>query len=310
MHWAHDYVETDTFFGLLYAKIKLYTVLRCLGVHCSFRRENREGKLQEQRKEQRKTQVKLMKKSNITLGTFFQLGGRGVIECLARGGLDYVVIDTEHGYFSEESTEDYIIAAENLGLLPFVRIGDLRRPYILRMLDIGARGLIIPQIHNAEEVRGIVSYAKFPPVGKRGFCPTRTSGWGADEWAHDLEEYMRICNDRVKVLPQCETKEALENIDEIMSVPGVDGIFIGPYDLSIDLGVPGKMDSPVLSDAIARILQACEKYGKASYIYAGSMEAAARWAEMGFDSIAYGMDAMVLGDSYRALSQEFRKAVK
>ena len=82
--------------------------------------------------------------SNTTFGTFFELGGRGAMESLSRTGLDYVIIDTEHGCFSEETTADLILAAEKGGLLPYVRIGDIRRPYVLRMLDIGARGLIVP----------------------------------------------------------------------------------------------------------------------------------------------------------------------
>ncbi len=105
------------------------------------------------------------------------------MESLTRTGLDYVIIDTEHGCFSEESTADSVLAAEKGGLLPLVRIGDTRRPYVLRMLDVGARGLIVPNIRTLEQVENLVEYAKFPPLGNRGFCPNRTSGWGSDEWA-------------------------------------------------------------------------------------------------------------------------------
>ena len=173
-----------------------------------------------------------------TIGTFFELGGRGVMESLTRAGLDYVIIDTEHGCLSEETTADMILAAERGGLLPYVRIGDIRRPYVLRMLDIGARGLIVPNIRSVEEVKQLVSAAKFPPVGNRGYCPTRTTGWGADDWSKDVMGYMAECNRRCKVIPQCETAEALEQIEEIAALPGVDGVFVGPCDLSIALGIP------------------------------------------------------------------------
>ena len=160
-----------------------------------------------------------MKKTSF--GTFFELGGRGAMEALTHAGMDYVIIDTEHGCLSEETTADMILAAERGGLLPYVRIGDVRRPYVLRMLDVGARGLIVPNIRSTDEVRQLVDAAKFAPVGNRGYCPTRTSGWGTDDWAKDAFSYMAACNERCKVIPQCETKEALEQIVAACKVNGL-----------------------------------------------------------------------------------------
>ena len=243
-----------------------------------------------------------------TIGTFFELGGRGAMESLCRAGLDYVIIDTEHGCFSEETAADLILAAERGSLLPYVRIGDIRRPYVLRMADIGARGLIVPNIRSAEQVKELVSYAKFPPVGNRGYCPTRTSGWGADDWSKDVAAYMEECNRRCKVIPQCETAEALEQIEEIAALPGVDGIFVGPCDLSIALGIPLQFDDPLLVRSIERILQACKDNGKESYIFSGNMADALKWAGLGFDSIAYSLDTAVFTGAYQALTEQFRSA--
>ena len=240
-------------------------------------------------------------------GTFFELGGRAAMESLTRTGLDYVIIDTEHGCFSEESTADLILAAERGGLLPYVRIGDTRRPYVLRMLDIGARGLIVPNIRSVREVQELVSNAKFPPLGKRGYCPNRTTGWGADDWSKDVFSYMDTCNQNVKVIPQCETREALEQIEEIAALPGVDGIFVGPCDLSIDLGIPLEFENPILLDAIERILRACKTAGKESLIFAANMTDARRWAEKGYDAVAYSLDAAVLIGAFQDLIQKFRE---
>ena len=248
--------------------------------------------------------------SNTTIGTFFELGGRGVMECLSRTGLDYVIIDTEHGPFSVETAADLIVAAENGGLLPYVRIGDIRRPYVLRMLDIGARGLIVPNIRTADQVRELVSYAKFPPLGNRGYCPSRTSHWGADEWAKDAFAYMEECNRRCKVIPQCETKDALEQIEEIAAIPGVDGIFVGPCDLSIELGIPLQFENPVLIAAIERILKACKDNGKDSYIFAGNMKDAVKWKDYGFDSVTYSLDAAVFVNAFKGLAEQFREGLK
>ena len=227
------------------------------------------------------------------IGTFFELGGRGAMEALCRTGLDFMIIDTEHGCFSEETTADLICAAENGGLKPYVRIGDIRRPYVLRMIDIGARGIVVPNIRTTEEVKELVANAKFPPVGNRGYCPNRTCGWGEDEWASNVFSYMEECNRRVKIYPQCETAEALDQIEEIAGINGVDGIFVGPCDLSISLGIPLEFTNPILIHAIERILRACKENGKESIIFCGSTENARMWINKGFDSIAFSLDAAV-----------------
>ena len=244
-----------------------------------------------------------------SFGTFFELGGRGSLEALGNTGLDYVIIDLEHGPFSDESAADYILAAENCGIEPYVRIRGTQRPYVLRMLDVGARGLIVPYIRTLDQIYELIDVAKFPPLGHRGFCPTRTSGWGTQEWANDVEGYMQEANKRAKIIPQCETKEALDLIDEIASTEGVDGIFAGPLDLSINLGIPLQLDHPQLTDAINRILEACKTHGKKSFIYAGTMEEALKWARLGFDRITYSLDAKVLIDSYQKKVEEFHKGL-
>ncbi len=241
-----------------------------------------------------------------TFGTFFELGGRGAMEALSRAGLDYVIIDTEHGPFSVETAADLIAVAERGGLLPFVRVGDIRRPYILRMADVGARGLIVPNIRTVDEARDVVKWAKFPPTGNRGYCPNRTTCWGADAWAHDVTSYMAECNRKCKVILQCETAEALEHIEEIASMKGVDGIFVGPCDLSIALGIPLMFSHPKLTAAVERILAACRAGGKESYIFAASTEDAIKWANLGYDSVAYSLDAVVLTGAFRAVSDAFR----
>lgn len=244
--------------------------------------------------------------ANKMLGTFFELGGCNAMECLTRAGLDYVIIDTEHGAFSEESVANYIRAAENGGLLPYVRIGDVRRPYVLRMLDIGARGLIVPNITGLEQVEELVRWSKFAPTGQRGYCPNRTCGWGADDWAKDVMDYMSECNRRVSVFPQCETVEALEQIEAIASMEGVDGIFVGPCDLSIGMGIPLKMDSPKLLTAIDRILDACKKYNKQSIIFAGTPEKAREMFQKGFDSVTYSLDTAIFINAMSAQSSACR----
>ena len=245
-----------------------------------------------------------------SFGTFFELGGRGAMESLTRTGLDYVIIDTEHGCFSEETTADLILAAEKGGLLPFVRIGDIRRPYVLRMLDIGARGLIVPNIRTLKQVQKLIDCAKFPPLGRRGYCPNRTSGWGADEWSRDVFAYMDECNRRVKLIPQCETRDALEQIEEIAALPGVDGIFIGPFDLSTTMGIPGQFADPEFLAAELRIKKACEAAEKPCYILSMTEEEGSRLLNEGYAGVAHSLDFAMFTDAYTKTVRAIRDGLK
>lgn len=238
------------------------------------------------------------------LGTFYALGGSAVAEALAIGGLDFFVIDTEHGPFDVESARDAIIAAENYDITPLVRVKDTTRPSIFKMLDIGAQGLVVPCIETVEQVEKLVEYAKYYPTGRRGFGLTRAGKWGYADSARNIDEYFSTSNEQTLLIPQCETLGCLEHIDEIARMEGVDGIFIGPYDLSIALGKPAQMDSPELVQAISHVVEVCHKHGKLAMIYAGSAAATKKFFEEGFDCVACGMDAIWLIESIQRLVKE------
>lgn len=238
------------------------------------------------------------------IGTFFELGGSTAVECLGISGLDFIIIDTEHGPFDIESSMDFIRAAELRNITSFARIKDISRPSVLKMLDIGAQGLIVPCVESVEQVKKLVEWAKYYPVGKRGFFMARPSGYGFESFAQNVDEYFNICNKETLLIPQCETIECLENIEKIASIEGVDGIFIGPYDLSIGMGKPAQFNDPDFLRAIARILKACKDAGKFSFIYTGSVSAAKQYLSEGFDGVAVSMDANILINAYKALIGE------
>ena len=242
-----------------------------------------------------------------SLGTFTHLLSAPAIEALAYTGLDYVIIDMEHSPIAAEHAAELVGVASGAGLAPFVRVDAIQRSPVLKMLDVGAAGLIVPGVETVDEVKKLVEYAKFAPLGGRGYCPSRDGGWGMAEcYAEGMGGYMERANHNTLLLPQCETMGCLENIDEILGMDGVDGIFIGPFDLSIALGIPGKFGDPLLTEGIERVRRACAAAGKLCIMYAGSGEAAKRYFGQGFPSVAAGLDVEVLKEAVRGIASAAR----
>lgn len=236
------------------------------------------------------------------IGTFFELGGGNAVECIAAAGLDFLIIDSEHGAFSAESAAELIRTACYRKITPLVRISDGSRPSVLKMLDVGARGLIVPSIETVEEVRELILYAKYPPLGNRGVMWGREALWGAADYAaRGLDHYFKISNERTLLLPQCETLGSLTHIEEITALDGVDGIFVGPFDLSVALDAPGDFESDAFKEAMDRILRACEDAEKPAMIFAGDAETARKFLDAGYHAVAVSMDTQYLIGAYREM---------
>ncbi|HHT50103.1 MAG TPA: hypothetical protein GXZ78_01335 [Eubacteriaceae bacterium] len=247
-----------------------------------------------------------IKNGNQAIGTFFELGGSTAVECLGISGLDFFIIDTEHGPFDVESSMDFIRTAELSSITPLVRIKDVSRPSVLKMLDIGAKGLIVPCVETIQQVKNLVEWAKYYPLGRRGFFTARPAGYGYKDFVQNLDNYFKICNQETLLIPQCETLGCLENIETIVNMEGVDGIFIGPFDLSIALGKPAKFNDSEFLQAIDRILAACKNAGKLSFTFAINKDSAKDYLNKGFDGVAYNMDASILIDAYKTLINDLR----
>lgn len=245
------------------------------------------------------------KQGQKVLGTFTLLESTAAIECLGYTGLDFVVIDLEHCPVGTQSAAHYIAAAQLAGLTSFVRVNEISRSPVLKMLDAGAQGIIVPCVETVEQVKQLIQYAKYMPLGQRGFCPTRDGGWGFAEHANtSMTQYMQTCNRETLLLPQCETLGCLEHIEEIVALDGVDGILIGPFDLSIAMNKPAQFTDPQVKQAICRILSACKAAGKLSIIFAGDAQSAKNYFTEGFDSVAIGLDTIVYINAYRRMVAE------
>lgn len=271
--------------------------------------ENKKQKITKQENIKMKNNVlENFKNGKVSIGTFNHMQSTNSVLCLGATGLDFLIVDTEHNAADSESAQHYITTARGCGISPLVRIDGIVRSAVLKALDEGAHGIIVPGVKSVDDAKKIVEFAKFAPVGDRGFCPTHDGVWGAGESMDgvSIDDYMKNCNEETMVILQCETRGCLEHIDEITAMEGVDGIMIGPFDMSIALGKPAQFDDPEVKAAFAAALAACKKYKKLSMMFCGGVEAAKGYIEQGFDSVIVGLDNSIYIDAYKNIVSELR----
>ncbi|KAK4659619.1 hypothetical protein QC762_111940 [Podospora pseudocomata] len=226
------------------------------------------------------------------MGFWQMIPGANVSRVLARSGADWVMVDCEHGNIDDAAMHDAVPAIAALGASPIVRLPDIQPWMVKRALDSGAHGILVPLIRTVDEVKSVVSAAKFPPQGTRGFgSPIAVQNFHPEP---TLTEYLQQANDSLLTMVQIETKEALDSVEEI--APLVDVVFIGPFDLGNNIGHPiinGKTDAE-LDDAIARIYKATVAAGKKCGIFCTGGEQAKKYADRGFHMINVATDFTAL----------------
>lgn len=220
-------------------------------------------------------------------GLFINSGSTIAAEIAGMLGFDFVMIDSEHGPTMPEKNRDLITAAEYRNTVPLVRVPNADYNMILRSLDIGAHGVMIPQVNTADKARAVVSAAYYSPTGNRGVAMTRSSDYGC---GLPMREIFNKANERNMVLVQCENIVALKELDEICTVPGVDVVFVGPYDLSSSMGQLGKVDYDSIRETVDLVLEKTRKYGKAAGIFSKNAAEAKKYAEMGFRLVIVSTD--------------------
>ncbi len=214
-----------------------------------------------------------------------------VMQILANAGFDFALIDNEHGGFGIETIGDLSRAAVLMGITPLVRVPDIAYPYIAQTLDVGAQGLMIPRVTNAEQVRSVVQQMRYPPLGERGSALER--GFTRFRRA-PVQEVLDSVHRETMLVIQIETRQALENLDEILAVPGVDVALIGPNDLGIALGVPGQLEAPVLVEAIEKTISTCQQRLVCPAIAMGDPRLAVAWARRGMRMILAGSEIALM----------------
>lgn len=226
----------------------------------------------------------------------FEFFSAGVPQICRNAGAEFVMFDMEHTGLSFETLKMQFALCRGLGLVPMVRVPRGEYHFIARALDVGAMAVMVPMVGTAAEAAHIVSCTRYPPAGRRGAA----FGFAHDDYlGGDVAVKMASLHERTMVIPQIETEEGLRNVEAIAAVPGVDALWVGHFDLTNFMGIPGAFQHPDYLAAIARIVAACEAHGKAPAFLAMDDDWARAYVAMGFRLLAYGIDPLMLQNALR-----------
>jgi 2-keto-3-deoxy-L-rhamnonate aldolase RhmA len=246
-----------------------------------------------------KLRIALLKRQPF-FGAWMQIGHPAIAEILGTLGFDWICVDLEHGAIDLEAMTHLFRTIDAHDTVPVTRVPANDLVWIRRSLDAGARGLIIPMINSVEEAESAVSAAKYPPRGERGFGYSRANMHGMK-----FEETIAEANDEIAIIAQIEHRKGIENIDAILQVPDIDGVFIGPLDLSGSYGKAGQMACPEVKHGLARYLEACQQRNRSAGIHIVRPDAKSvnKALDQGYTLIALGLDNVFLETGARQALQ-------
>ncbi len=232
------------------------------------------------------------------LGPFCKSTEPAIYEIAGLAGFDFAIIDMEHGPISYETAQNLIRTCELVGVSPIIRVPRNEEHYILRALDIGAHGVEVPEINTKEQAEKLAEAARYYPEGKRGVCRyVRAAEYSRSTKA----EYFRQANANTIVIAHLEGLEGLKNLDQILEVKGIDLLFIGPYDLSQSMGIPGQVDHPELIAKMGAIVEKVKSKKKLVGTFVESPEEAVTWINHGVSYISYSVDLGLLLDKFSSV---------
>ncbi|MDD9966113.1 MAG: aldolase/citrate lyase family protein [Myxococcales bacterium] len=239
---------------------------------------------------------RLLDGGEVAAGIWAALGSEVTVEVAGQLGYDWILLDLEHGVSGPEQGLALLRATGGHAMTSIVRVPSADDAGLFkRILDCGAEGVLVPMIRSAEEVHKVVRACRYPPQGIRGIASLRAHGYGVD-----FKDYLARANDEVLVMVQIETKEAVEAVDAILDVPGLDAVLVGPADLSAALGAPLDTTAAPFERAIERVLAACARTGKPAGIYCHSPQDAKRWVARGFRFVNVCNDMSLLVSGMRS----------
>lgn len=235
-----------------------------------------------------------LKNGETVFGPFVRMNSPAIMEILGYAGFDFAIVDLEHGPMSYSEAENMVRAARSSEITPIIRVQENNETNILRALDTGAGGVQIPQINDAVSGAYAGRSSHYYPLGNRGVCKYVRSALYS---AVPAEDYFQQSNREVLVVVHIEGKKGIEELDSILEIPEIDVIFLGPYDLSQSLGVPGQVNSPPVVKAMEKSVEMSRKAGKAVGTFSATVEGAHFWAERGVQYVSTFIDTGILFES-------------
>lgn len=251
-----------------------------------------------------------LQSGGVSIGTFmFEFATTGVSRIAAEAGAEFAVFDMEHTGWSVETIRLLIATSRSTEMLPLVRIPATEYHFIARVLDMGAAGIMVPMVESVEQARKIVASAKYPPVGRRGAA----FGVAHDDYTGgDIVAKIESANRETLLIAQIETVDGVANADAIAAIDGIDALWIGHFDLTNSLGIPGQFDHPQFHESLDTVLAACRQHGKIPGFMASDVAGGKGLLERGFRMIAYGGDLWLyqaaLRQGIRELNEPFRQS--
>jgi 4-hydroxy-2-oxoheptanedioate aldolase len=238
-----------------------------------------------------------------TYGPFVQLDAPGICEILGHAGFDYCIIDMEHGVIDVDTAENMVRASNAAGITAIIRVAFNRKELISQALNLGASGVHVPHISTRKEAEEAVWASKFFPLGGRGVCPfVRAARYSADKTI-----YYNKANTETMVVVAIEGTEGIDNLGEILQVKGVDVVFVGPYDLSQSLGVPGQVTHQKVIEKVREICELSKKAGVAVGLFVETAEAAKEWVKQGVLYCCLDVDAAILLKASMSYMKQLRE---
>lgn len=244
-----------------------------------------------------------LKKGEYVIGTWGDIPSPTVFNVLGASGLDFAIIDMEHGPFSIETAENCVRSLDSEKCAPIIRVPKNDEAYIVNALDIGAHGIIVPHIDSTADVEKAISNIKYHPIGQRGFTPyTRAGGYSKD----NIEKHAETENKETMIILIIEGKKGIRNLDKILEYDNIDVIYIGQYDLSQAIGMPGKVNHLKVIEFMEKNVNKIKETGVAVGSLAHDIKEIGMLKKLGFQFITYFVDCAVLYHSYNDIVKKFK----
>ncbi len=245
----------------------------------------------------------MLREKEHLFGSFLQLPSLEVAEIFSYSGFEFLIIDNEHSVIDATISQNMLRAIDAAGSCALIRVADCTETAIMKALDTGVSAIVCPGITNAQMAREVIWYSKYAPLGMRGACP----GVRANRFGEGGISYYNRANQETAVVMLLEGKEAIEGIDEILDIEGIDAVFLGPVDMSMSLGVPGDAEHPKVEKAIRTIVGKAQRKHIATGMLCMNLESTKRWLDAGINIMAYSIDNLIIRDAVSSIARSLQQ---